>query len=395
MRISEFLKLIVRRKQTVISALVICLAAAVLLVAVQPLKYGSFSRLLVSQEFSEGADAYTISQSNNHLSKLFARVVESGSFYEKVVNSGYDIDREYFAREGARKKEIEKWQKTVSAKSLNTGNGIVEIEVYHPSRSQAEQIGEAVNYILKTENREYHGLEEKIFLKTLDAPFVSIRPDKPDILLIFFASAVLALFLAGVYIYYFPEDRYDIRVVPKNGNFPSLRYRRKKDKAKERIKKKAKDRGKEVSSEAETKTENGGISGGKASDEAPVKKRREEDPHKERQDGKEKGREKGDASGKTSAETEPEPISRNKDEAADSERSRREEEAKARILFAQEKGGDRNNDHSPEGSDASEADSVSAGPGTPSPRGEQREENKDRSRGKDVEERGDMSNIFG
>ncbi len=217
MSIKDFLNLLGKRKQTVVSILLVCLALTVLLIAIQPFKYGSTSRLLVSQKFTAGTDAYTISQSNNFLSKLFARVVQSESFYNDIISSGYSIDESYFTEEGSRKEKMKKWNKTVKSSSPNTGNGIVEIKVYHSDQGQVEQIAQAVNYVLKTQNREYHGLGDKIFLKVIDRPLVSEKPERPDVLMIFPISVLLALFLAGVYIYFFPEDKYDIKIIPEKG----------------------------------------------------------------------------------------------------------------------------------------------------------------------------------
>jgi capsular polysaccharide biosynthesis protein len=216
----EFLRLLNKRKQTLISVTVVCLAVAMLLVVFQPFKYEASSRLLVSQEFTPGTDAYTISQSNNYLSKLLARVVGSQSFYNEVVSSGFQINKDYFRKGTDQEKEMEEWNKTVVAGSPNAGNGIMEVQVLHPDRQQAEQLAQGVNYVLQTKNREYHGLGDNMFLKVIDGPIVSERPVEPNIFVIFPFTIVLALFLASLYIYYFPEDKYDLKIIPKN-NTPS------------------------------------------------------------------------------------------------------------------------------------------------------------------------------
>ncbi len=215
----EFLKLLQKRKQTLVSAVIICLAVAMPLVVFQSFKYEASFKLLVSQEFTSGTDAYTISQSNDYLSKLLARVVESQSFYNEVVDSGFQINKDYFRKGADKEEEIERWNKVVEAGSPNIGNGIIEIQILHPDRQQADQIAQGVNYILQTKNQEYHSLNDSIFLKTIDGPIVSERPVKPNIFVIFPFTIVLALFLAGVYIYYFPEDKYDLKIISKNGFF--------------------------------------------------------------------------------------------------------------------------------------------------------------------------------
>jgi capsular polysaccharide biosynthesis protein len=351
MEVKEFFNLVRRRKQTVISILLVCLAVTVLLVAVQSFKYGSTSRLLVSQEFTAGTDAYTISQSNNFLSKLFSRVVQSESFYNDVLSSGYNIDESYFTEEGSRKEKMKQWNKTVRASSPNTGNGIVEIEVYHPDRDQVEQIAQAVNYVLKTQNKDYHGLGNKIFLKIIDKPLVSEKPEKPDVLMIFPASVLLALFLAGVYIYFFPEDRYDIKIIPENG------FKKKKTTVDEqRVQENKRRMLQGLSSKFSPRREKKGDKETTSINKGPEKSEQESRPKEE-----EKSEEQ---------------------EVVD-----REEKAKERVLFGAQ---------AEEDSSRQQDESVEEGSSSAEQTGEQKQESANKNENKkDIEEKGDMSNIFG
>lgn len=215
MDILQFLQLLKRKKQTILAVVVVCMAVAMLLVLAQPFKYGTSSRLLVGQQFTAGTDAYTISQSNDHLSKLLAKVVDSNSFYDQVMNSGHNIRSEYFTQDNTAREKMKKWNKTVQAGSLNTGNGIIEVKVFHPDKEQTKEIAQAVNYVLKTKDQQYHGLGEEVFLKIIDRPMVSERPVQPPVLIIFPAALAIALFLAGVYIYFFPEKKYDLVFIPQ------------------------------------------------------------------------------------------------------------------------------------------------------------------------------------
>ena len=367
MSIQEFLKLFRRRKQTVLSVIIVCLAVAVLLVVFQPLKYGSSSRMLVSQEFSANTDAYTISQSNNYLSRLLAKVVNSENFYQGVVNSGYNINKDYFTEGNTNQEKMEEWNRTVKADSLNTGNGIIKVEVYHPDASQTGNIAEAVNYILKTENEQYHGLGNKVFLKIIDTPHVSERPVKPDVLFIFPVAILIALFLAGVYIYFFPEDKYDIKIIPPNGKGDKKDKEYKVKKQENKIKEQRKKMLEELS-----------------------KKFPDRNTFRKKKQGS-----SGDASQESSVTSS---VSPKKEEKTDrvQEKARKqmsEEKAKEKVLF----GNGGQEEPQPEKENNKQAEEQKSPQRSPEEDPSDSSSRQDRKKAgqEDIEERGDMSNIFG
>lgn len=217
MDLNEYLALLLKRKQTILFILLVCFAAAIVLIAVQPLKYGSTSRLLVSQSFSPSTDAYNISRTNDYLGNLFGNVVTSDFFYKDVLSSGYNIDEQYFKKEGSYGDMMEKWSKTVKVGTLGNGSGIIEVEVYHPDKEQVAQISEAVNYVLKNKNESYHGLGGGVFVRIIDKPVVSDYPVKPDLLVIFPLTFLVGLGIAFLYIYLLPQEKYALHLVPSFG----------------------------------------------------------------------------------------------------------------------------------------------------------------------------------
>ncbi len=129
MEFNEFLKLIGRKKQTILAIMFVSIVLAIGLSLLSPLKYGAKSRLLVLQN-AGGADAYSLSKSNEYLGNLFAQVVYSSSFYDQVIASPYSINRDYFA--GNYNQQLKKWRETVST-GTQGDTGIIEINVYHTS----------------------------------------------------------------------------------------------------------------------------------------------------------------------------------------------------------------------------------------------------------------------
>jgi len=139
-------------------------------------------------------------------------VTYSGSFFSLVLNSQYKVDRSYFG--GSYGEQIKLWRKTVSTKTL-ADTGIVEIEVYHPNPEQARVIALAVSDVLINQNANFQGGGEGVKVSVLDQPLVSDYPDHPNLVYGFVFALAAGLAFSLVFIYLFPEKRYDVRLWPK------------------------------------------------------------------------------------------------------------------------------------------------------------------------------------
>ncbi|MFA6514266.1 MAG: hypothetical protein WCT50_03210 [Patescibacteria group bacterium] len=214
MEFNEFLKLVNKRKRTAFTIIFVTVVLTITISLLSPLKYGSKSRLLVLQN-STGSDVYSLSKSNEYLGNLFAQIVYSGSFYDQVKASQYNIDSNYFS--GNYGQQLKKWQQTVKTDTQGD-TGIIKINVYHPNIQEAKQISLAINDILINKNQDYHG-GQNIKVNIIDQPLVSNYPIKPNlpynIALALAASFIVSLF----YIYIFPEtSKKTIRLKPENSN---------------------------------------------------------------------------------------------------------------------------------------------------------------------------------
>ena len=113
------------------------------------------------------------------------------------------------------------WSKTVNAKAIND-SGIISLNIYHTDRSQTELISRAVAYTLQTKHGLYHGGGDKVSIKIIDEPIVSNYPVKPNLVLNFGLALILSLIFSCTYIYFFPEEEYNIK-------FPSIKRKIKTD----------------------------------------------------------------------------------------------------------------------------------------------------------------------
>lgn len=205
----DLIGLIKQKRHTIISVFLIFLVVGLLFLLTQDFKYGTKSKILVIQEGAGKVDPYSVSRSVEYLSDLFTKVVYSNSFFESVMKSDFDIDQSYF---GETSNDMTKqWKKTVSAKALED-SGIIVISVYHKDSYQATQIALAINHVLITEHQNYHGLGDSVKINVIDQPVVSNYPVKPNLIYNFFIILAGSLFFSLIYIYLFPEKRYDINL---------------------------------------------------------------------------------------------------------------------------------------------------------------------------------------
>lgn len=208
MEITNFIKIIKKRQVTIITSVVVFLAIAMALTFSQPLKYQVNSRLLIMSDGSI-SDPYTIAKSNQYLSSLLSEAVYSGSFFQLLTSSNYDIDWTYFS--GDYKEQTKKWKKSILARNVND-TGVLEVEIYHPNPYQAKQIAYAVNNALITQNSAYQGSANGLRIKVIDEPTVSSYPTKPNLPLNAGAAIIFGLGFGLAYVYAFPTSRKERRL---------------------------------------------------------------------------------------------------------------------------------------------------------------------------------------
>jgi capsular polysaccharide biosynthesis protein len=211
----ELVNLFRKKRQTLVSLFLLFLVIGLILVLLQDFKYGTKSKILVIQEGAGRVDPFSVSRSVEYLSDLFTKVVYSNSFFDAVMESDFNIDKNYFGQ--SFDKKMKTWRKTVSAKGLED-SGIITISVYHQDSYQATQIALAINHVLMTEHQTYHGLGSSVKINVIDQPIVSPYPVKPNLIYSIIIIIAVSLFFGLMYIYIFPERKYDINFFGKSDN---------------------------------------------------------------------------------------------------------------------------------------------------------------------------------
>lgn len=199
----DFIKLAKKRYITIISFVLVFLIFALIITLIQPLKYRSKSRLLITQP-NIAADAYAVARSNQYLGGLISEIVYSGSFLETLLSSDAVFDRNYF--EGNYKQSLKKWKKSIFARSQGD-SGVIQIEIYHTDPNEARNISLAVNDIIMSKDGPYQFNNRQVIISTIDQPIISSLPVKPNIPLNLIAGLIFGTVLGFSYVYAFPESQ--------------------------------------------------------------------------------------------------------------------------------------------------------------------------------------------
>lgn len=209
MEYKQFVNLVSQRKLTVFTITVMFLIAVTLFTFLQPLRYSATSTLLVVQNYGPNTDAYNVSRSNQFLSNLLAQVVYSDSFYGKVMESGYNINKSLFSAEiNKRKKE---WQNMVYTRAI-ADTGMITLKTYHQDKATADKINQAIAYTLMTKHSQYHGLGENVKIKVINDSTLSDWPVKPNVALNLILALISGLAASLYFIYLFPVKQFRAKI---------------------------------------------------------------------------------------------------------------------------------------------------------------------------------------
>jgi uncharacterized protein involved in exopolysaccharide biosynthesis len=155
----------------------------------QPLRYSSTVRLLITQDIGISVDAYTASRSEERIAQNLATILYTTTFFNQVLNAGFSIEKNSFPTEDYRRRR--EWRKTIDA-SVSRGAGLLTVTAYHRDVKQAEQMARAIAFVLTDKVADYTS-GGNVRVRLIDAPLNSRWPVKPNV----FANALSGLVLGG------------------------------------------------------------------------------------------------------------------------------------------------------------------------------------------------------
>lgn len=185
-----------RKKFIILFALLTAIAGGGLSF-VTPLKYSASIRLLLTQRAAFTLDPYTAIRSTELIGENLAQLVNTKIFFDRVLETGYKIDRTYFdGKEERAQRRL--WAQTIDADQIR-GTGLLQITAYHPKKDEALKIVGATAFLLSTQGSEYVGRD--INVRLVDPPLASRYPVKPNVPLNAVAGAFVGALLSSAYVW--------------------------------------------------------------------------------------------------------------------------------------------------------------------------------------------------
>lgn len=209
MEINDFATLVFRKKKLILYFIIVFFTISAVLTVIQPFNYQAKMRLMVVQSFERQIDPYSIAKSNQYISFLLANVISSSLFYDDIINSDFNIVKDYFY--SIRKSEIERWNEVVRIGAVDD-TGIIAIEVLHTDKYQAEEIARAITDTIRDKYRDYYKVPLIIEVKVLDKIQVSNYPVKPNVVMNLSLGMMFGIISGMCYIYMFAEK---FKKIPK------------------------------------------------------------------------------------------------------------------------------------------------------------------------------------
>lgn len=188
------------RKHWTTLALVTLLAGgvALLISAFQPQEFSSEVKMLIIQKQNFETDTYLAAKSAEKVGNNLSEILNTSSFFEKVVSEG-SVDLTELAALSAQDRH-KTWGKKVSA-SVVPDSGLLVVTAYDENPVIAEQLAIAVANVLTTSSAEYHGGGQSIVVKVVDNPVTSVYPVRPNILVNVAVAMALGLVLSTTVVF--------------------------------------------------------------------------------------------------------------------------------------------------------------------------------------------------
>lgn len=164
----------IRRWRVIALASLVGLVLALGFSLVQPLRYSSSVRLLITQTNVTGLDPYTAVKSTERIAQNLSEVIFTSSFFNAVMSSE-KIDRNYFPVDEIKKRAA--WRDAIST-SVVPGTGVMTVVAYHSSRAQAMELAIRVAQEIANQAPNYFGYSVRV--QVIDDPLPSRFFAKPD-----------------------------------------------------------------------------------------------------------------------------------------------------------------------------------------------------------------------
>lgn len=190
----NLVRLFVRSWRLVVLATLLGVVLAVGFSLVQPLRYSSSIRLLITYTNVTGLDPYTAVKSTERIAQNLSEIVYTSSFFNAVMASG-GVDASYFPSDEISKRA--KWREAVET-SVTAGTGVMTVTAYHQNRDQATAIAVRVANEIANQAPNFFGYSVRV--QIIDDPLPSRFFAKPDFIRNAAFGAVIGFLAASAWV---------------------------------------------------------------------------------------------------------------------------------------------------------------------------------------------------
>lgn len=191
----NLVRLFIRSWRFIAVSTLLGVVLAVAFSLVQPLRYSSSVRLLITQTNVTGLDPYTAVKSTERIAQNLTEVVYTSSFFNSVMAGG-GIDASYFPEDEIAKRA--KWRDTVET-MVTPGTGVMSVTAYHTQRAQATELAVRVAQEISNQAPNFFGYAVRV--QIIDDPLPSRFFAKPDFLRNGAFGAIAGFLLATAWVF--------------------------------------------------------------------------------------------------------------------------------------------------------------------------------------------------
>jgi capsular polysaccharide biosynthesis protein len=190
----NYVYLIARAWKQLLFAFLMGLVLALAFSLVQPLRYSSTIKLLITQTNPSGLDPYTAIKATERIAQNLSEIIYTTGFFT-AVTSDSSVDKTYFSTDEIKKRK--QWEKTIATRVI-PGTGVMAVTAYHSNRDQAAALAVKVGQGLTQEAPNYFGFSVRV--QMIDAPLPSRFFAKPNFLQNAVFGAMMGLLVGCVWV---------------------------------------------------------------------------------------------------------------------------------------------------------------------------------------------------
>ncbi len=170
----NYFRLILRAWRQVLLVTLIGLVLAVAFSLMQPLRYSSSVKLLITQTNSTGLDPYTAVKSTERIAQNLGAVIYTSTFFNAVTTDP-SVQIAYFPEDDNDRRQ--KWERTIET-VISPGTGVMDVVAYHTDKNQAATLAVLVAKQLTLQAPDLFGFSVRA--QVIDAPVTSRFFAKPN-----------------------------------------------------------------------------------------------------------------------------------------------------------------------------------------------------------------------